>query len=351
MVELLDDWLDPAPSSKRIHGSNSRSWSCGGGGSGDCLVFPAELVAALSKEVGFLWLEFVTPDCNTDIGLLGRRDARAAGDTDGENEERVYKKGSNDQTWRDSATSRSKVVWSLLLSLADFELDFIFSQLGWWLLSNACSTNNKQSKRLPPITTSEVVPQTSINESASLFELIVEFKQWPASAYTTLLPSKRIIAEASVYLIFRPDSSLAYPGKRKIPPRSTLRMSCNLNEMDARNATGEGGTVSVGPVVRLVNPGLPTLEPLRLLTFVVGLSAPAGLLASRKPDPHKEELILRKLSEFYAGEQRGSHQHPENDQTLDQIALRRPSPHQLLLLLQEKKHRGHTIPTASDIEA
>lgn len=83
MVELLDDWLDPAPSSKRIHGSNSRSWSCCGVGSDDCFVFPAELVAVRSKE-GFLWPEFeLLPDCNTDIGLLGRRDARAAGDTDG----------------------------------------------------------------------------------------------------------------------------------------------------------------------------------------------------------------------------------------------------------------------------
>ena len=66
---------------------------------------------------------------------------------------------------------------------------------------------------------------------------------------------------------------------------NSLRMNCKRNDNDARNAPGEGGTVSAGPVARLANPGLLPLVPLRLL-LVVGLSipeatVPAGLLASR----------------------------------------------------------------------
>lgn len=79
--ELLDEWLDPAPSSKRIHGSTSWSFSCC---DDTCLAFPATLVAVRSNEPGFLWVWFdPLEECNTDTGLLGSRELRAAGNTDG----------------------------------------------------------------------------------------------------------------------------------------------------------------------------------------------------------------------------------------------------------------------------
>uniref|UniRef100_A0A7C9AJW7 Uncharacterized protein n=1 Tax=Opuntia streptacantha TaxID=393608 RepID=A0A7C9AJW7_OPUST len=160
-----------------------------------------------------------------------------------------------------SNKSRSNPENSLVGALAVPDEDFDLSQLAGEVLSKACKTSSNQSNTFFPDKSRETAALVSICNSASFNEdprpgLRVE----SMSSYTTLLPRRRSMTDASVNLELRPDGS---PSAHIVG--SILTRSCSRNDIEARRAAALAGVESeAGTPARLAKTGLPPLAFLRL---------------------------------------------------------------------------------------